>query len=317
MMNKLAICFSGQGSQYQYMGIDYIESSIKYRAMADQASIILGFDVIKALFDETLINQTKYTQPLVVLKSIFGFDRIKKLDPKIDAYLGFSLGEYSTYYAAEVFNFNQLFHIISKRAAYMEADTQKVEGLMAAVIGLDKQQVKQVCQDLQKEGIIDIANDNSPNQFVISGEKKLILKAVPILKALGARRVIELKTSGAFHTSLMNEASQKLGKEIQNNQELTPLKSKHNIYMNLDAQLLKDQDIFMHIEKQMTHEVKFRESILNMKKDGITHILEIGPGKVLTNLINKIDPKIQTLNFDQEKSYEIVKGWLNTHGFTK
>ncbi|MCD4826962.1 MAG: ACP S-malonyltransferase [Acholeplasmataceae bacterium] len=316
-MNKLAICFSGQGSQYQFMGLDYIEASPKYKQMEKEASSILGFDVLSALSDDNLINQTRYTQPLIVLKSIFGFDMVKLLNPQIEAYLGFSLGEYSAYYAANIFNFKQLFEIITKRAAYMEADTKKTEGLMAAVIGLQKEEVKQVCLDLQKEGIIDIANDNAPSQLVISGEKSLIQKAAHILKELGARRVIELKTSGAFHTSLMSDASQKLKNDILTNKDLTPLKSSNKMYMNFDAQCLNDLDILNHIEKQMTHEVKFRESILNMKKDGITHILEIGPGKVLTNLIQKIDPLIETMNFDKEKSYEIVKGWLNTHGFTK
>jgi len=316
-MNKLAVCFSGQGSQYQFMGLDYIEASPKYKQMEKEASSILGFDVLSVLSDDHLINQTRYTQPLIVLKSIFGFDMIKSLNPQIEAYLGFSLGEYSAYYAANIFNFKQLFEIITKRAAYMEADTKKTEGLMAAVIGLQKEEVKQVCLNLQKEGIIDIANDNAPSQLVISGEKSLIQKAAHILKELGARRVIELKTSGAFHTSLMSDASQKLKNDILTNKDLTPLKSPNKMYMNFDAQCLNDLDILNHIEKQMTHEVKFRESILNMKKDGITHILEIGPGKVLTNLIQKIDPLIETMNFDQEKSYEIVKGWLNTHGFTK
>jgi [acyl-carrier-protein] S-malonyltransferase len=87
--------------------------------------------------------------------------------------------------------------------------------------------------------------------------------------------------------------------------------------MNFDAKVLNDEDILKHIEKQMISEVKFRESIINMKKDGITHILEIGPGKVLTNLIKKIEPEIETINFDQMDSYETVKGWLQTHGFTK
>lgn len=316
-MNKLAICFSGQGSQYQHMGLDFIESSKTYENMAKIASDILNFNVCEVLKDEKLINQTKYTQPLVALKSIFGYDMISKLNPHIEAFLGFSLGEYSAYYASEVFKFEQLLTIIAKRAELMDQDAQKTKGLMAAVIGLKKEEVKEVCQSLHDQGIIDIANDNSQNQYVISGEESLVLKAIPLLKQIGARRVIQLNTSGAFHTSLMELASKKLVSEIQNNPYLKPLKSRTTMYMNVDAKVLKDKYILKHIEEQMIHEVKFRESILNMKKDGITHILEIGPGKVLTNLIKKIDPEIETINFDQMKSYETVKGWLQTHGFTK
>lgn len=316
-MNKLAICFSGQGSQYPNMGLDFIESSKIYEDMANNASNILGFDVSDILKDEELINQTKYTQPLVALKSIFGYDMISQLNPNISAFLGFSLGEYSAYYAASVFGFKELLTMIAKRAEFMDQDAQKTKGLMAAVIGLEKEQVKSVCLSLQDQGVIDIANDNSPTQYVISGEEALVLKAIPLLKDLGARRVIELKTSGAFHTSLMKQASQKLVEEIQNNSTLTPSKSNTIIYMNFDASPLKDKDILKHIEKQMISEVKFRESIMHMHEDGITHILEIGPGKVLTNLIRKIEPKIETFNFDQFESYETVKGWLKTHGFTK
>ncbi|BCR36300.1 ACP S-malonyltransferase [Mariniplasma anaerobium] len=316
-MNKLAICFSGQGSQYQNMGLDYIESLKTYEDMANIASNILGFNVCDVLKDEKLINQTKYTQPLVALKSIFGYDMISKLNPNVQALLGFSLGEYSAYYASKVFDFEQLLVIIAKRAEFMDQDAQKTKGLMAAVIGLEKDQVKSVCLSLQDQGVIDIANDNSPNQYVISGEEALVLKAISLLKEAGARRVIELKTSGAFHTNLMESASKKLILEMNNNPKLTPSKSNIAIYMNLDAKVLNDEDILKHIEKQMINEVKFRESILNMKKDGITHILEIGPGKVLTNLIKKIEPEIEVINFDQIESYETVKGWLKIHGFTK
>jgi [acyl-carrier-protein] S-malonyltransferase len=316
-MNKLAICFSGQGSQYQYMALDFIESSKTYEDMANLASNILDFNVCDVLKDEKLINQTKYTQPLVALKSILGYDMISKLNPNIKAFIGFSLGEYSAYYASKVFGFEQLFKIIAKRAELMDHDAHQIKGLMAAVIGLEKFQVKAICESLQEQGVIDIANDNSPNQYVISGEEALVLKAIPLLKSIGARRVIELKTSGAFHTPLMHVASKKLVEEIQNDKDLFPSKSKTKMYMNLDASILNDEDILNHIEKQMISEVRFRESIINMKHDGITHILEIGPGKVLTNLIKKIDSKIETINFDQLDTYETVKGWLKTHGFTK
>ena len=138
-----------------------------------------------------------------------------------------------------------------------------------------------------------------------------------MLKEKGARRAITLQTSGAFHTSLMNNASKKLVEDIKNDDILKPNKSKFKIYMNLDAKPLEDKDIFNHIENQMTHPVLFIDTILNMKRDGITHILEIGPGKVLTNLIRKIDSTIETLSFDGLESFDTVKGWLETYGFTK
>lgn len=316
-MNKLAICFSGQGSQYIHMGMDYIENYQVYDEMANKASKILGFPVKEALNDESLINQTRYTQPLIALKSIFGYDLISKLDPKIDAFLGFSLGEYSAYYAADVFGFSSVLEIISKRALFMEEDTLKKTGMMAAIIGLDKQTVQQVCQSLEHLGVIAIANDNAPGQYVISGEIDLVKKAIELLKIKGARRAIELKTSGAFHTSLMSTASQKLIDAIEANDSLKPKETDKIIYMNFDAKPLRKDEVLNHIKMQMTHEVQLTQSIKRMSMDGITHILEIGPGKVLTNLINKIDPSIESQYFDQLDSYETVKGWLKTNGFTK
>lgn len=316
-MNKLAICFSGQGSQYLNMGIDFVDGDEQFKKMALEASKILGFDVIDAYKDEDKMKQTLYVQPLVVLKSIFGFEKLKALNLKISAVQGFSLGEYSAYYAAEIFDLEQILTIISKRAFYMEEQTQKQKGLMAAIIGLGYDEVHRVCESLSDQGVIKLANENSPNQFVISGEESLVLKAIDLLKAKGARRAVILNTSGAFHTPLMEEASKKLAQDIKNNVILKPKHQKLNMYMNLDANLLDDHDIYMHIEKQMTHSVKFIDSIMNMKKDGITHILEVGPGKVLTGLIKKIDSDIEVMNFDSYDSFDAVKGWLNTHEFTK
>lgn len=316
-MNKLAICFSGQGSQYVHMGMDFIKNYQIYDEMANKASKILGFSVKEVLNDESLINQTRYTQPLITLKSIFGYDLISKLEPKIDSFLGLSLGEYSAYYAADVFSFSSVLEIISKRAIFMEEDTLKKPGMMAAIIGIDKETVQQVCQSLENKGVIAVANDNAPGQYVISGEVYLVRKAIDILKIKGARRAIELKTSGAFHTSLMSTASEKIIKTIEANDLLKPKETDKTIYMNFDAKPLRKDEVLNHIKMQMTHEVQLTQSIKQMRIDGITHILEIGPGKVLTNLIHKIDPSIKTQYFDQLDSYETVKGWLKANGFTK
>lgn len=316
-MNKLAICFSGQGSQYLNMGIDFIDGDQQFKNMALDASNVLGFDVIEAFKDEDKLKQTLYVQPLVALKSMLGYEKLKSLNPNITAVEGFSLGEYVAYYAAEVFDFNQILTLISKRALYMEEETQKQNGLMAAIIGLGYEDVKVICDQLSDQGIIKLANENSPNQFVISGEEKLVQKAIELLKNKGARRAVILNTSGAFHTPLMEHASKKLIEDIKNNVILKPKHKKLDMYMNLDAKNLNDDDIYLHIEKQMTHSVKFIDSIQNMKKNGITHILEVGPGKVLTGLIKKIDPEIEVMSFDTYESFDAVKGWLNTYEFTK
>jgi len=308
-MNKLGICFSGQGSQYVGMALDFIDFSNVYKDMAKKASEILNFDVIETLSDQEKISNTRYTQPLMVLKSIFGFEEIKKLNPIINAVSGFSLGEFSAYYAAAVFDFYAILKIVSKRAIYMDDDTKQTNGKMAAIIGLSKSEINDVCQSLSTLGVIQIANENEPNQFVISGEENLVEQAIDLLKAKGARRAILLQTSGAFHTPLMENASKKLLEEVKKNVILKPKPSQLKMYMNKNASVLNDNDILDHIKNQMTHKVQFIDMVLNMKKDGITHILEIGPGKVLTNLIKKIDSDIETCSFDKLESLDIGCFW--------
>ena len=316
-MNQLAIVFSGQGSQYVQMGLDYINHDQAYKNMAEQASKVLGFNCIDVLSSEKVVTKTLYTQPLMILKSIFGYEEIKKLNPEISAIAGFSLGEYTAYYAASVYDFQSILKLVSKRAYYMDQASKNNDGAMAAIIGLNKDQVEEVCLSLAHQGIIKIANENEYKQFVISGEKKLVDKAIQILKEKGARRAVLLQTSGAFHTPLMQEASKKFIEEITKDDILKPKQHLCKMYMNYDSLPLLDKDVIMHMEKQMTHPVLFIDTIVNMKKDGMTHILEIGPGKVLTNLIKKIDPSIETMHFDKFESLEDVKGWLKIHGFTK
>lgn len=316
-MKKLALCFSGQGSQYLNMGIDYIEANPEDKNWIKQVSSLLEFDVNEALQSENAFEQTLKTQPLIVLKSLLGLRHILKLDPEISGITGFSLGEYTAYYASGVFSLPTLLSLVQKRAEVMEQATLINPGKMAAVIGLDREKILEVIAPFQTKGTLVIANENEPKQYVISGEEPILLEAVDALKAAGARRVIVLRTSGAFHTSLMDKAQQQFSQFIQNSDILKSSKPKYKQYMNLNAKVLQSQDLLMHLTKQMTHPVKFIDIIFQMKKDGITHFLEIGPGKVLTGLIQRIDPELTVMSFDKWSEYETVKGWLNTHGFTK
>ena len=253
-------------------------------------------------------------QPLIVLKSILGLELLDPKKYKIDGYFGFSLGEFSAYYASGIFSLNDILSIVKIRGELMQEASIKYPGSMSAILGLDYETIKDSIEGLKSKGVIEIANENGFKQYVISGESDLVDKANEILKTKGAKRAVKLNVSGAFHTKMMQEASQTFMNEIAT-YERKPLETP--MIMNLDAEWLKENDIDYHLENQMTSSVKFIDMVLRLKKDGFTHILEIGPGRVLTGLIKKIDLDMEVQNFDSFEQFEETKGWLETHGFNK
>ncbi len=304
-MHKLALIFSGQGSHYVGMGLDYKSNLFR------QAHDILGYCPKDVLADQEKLDQTLYAQPLIVLKSIIGFETIKDL-VKFDGVLGFSLGEYSALYAAGVFHFTDLMKLVSVRANLMQEATLLNPGAMAAVIGIEESVIQDVCDTLHQNVII--ANYNSPSQYVISGDDKEVDKAIDLLKEKGARRVVKLNVSGAFHSHLMAPVSDKFSHELE---AFEALKPQVPVYMNKTALPLEKDHLKYLMAAQISHPVQFIKSIENMKKDGFTHFLEIGPGKTLSAFVKKIDRDLEVMNFDTFEQLEDVKGWLKNHGFTK
>ena len=313
-MNKLAICFSGQGSQYKGMALDFYENSKRSKQLIDDASKYLNMNLVEAFNDEEKLGQTDFVQPLIVLKSILGLEALEVNQYHVDAYFGFSLGEYSAYYASQVFSLNDILSIVKIRGEVMQKASMNQKGSMAAIIGLNHDQVLETIQPLKSEGVIEIANENGFKQFVISGEQTLVEKATPLLKEKGARRAVVLNVSGAFHTSLMDEASNEF-------MELIKKFKRHHLQkdmlMNLDASWLNNEEVDKHLKNQMTHSVKYIDMIKRLKSDGYTHVLEIGPGRVLTGLTKKIDLDMEVLSFDTYETLNELKGWLEEHGFKK
>lgn len=313
-MPKLAICFSGQGSQYMGMAMDYIEANNELKKIVKDLKETTNIDFIKSFQSEEDYHKTSIVQPMIVLKSILGLKALGINKYLVDAYFGFSLGEITAYYASGVYAYDDLMNIAKMRGEFMQQACDKVDGRMAAIIGLDIEQVKQAIAPLQVQGVIEVANYNGYLQYVISGESQLIEQAIPLLKQAGARRAVILKVSGAFHTTLMHQASQSMTKYMQSMQR-HPLQCP--MLMNKDASWLKEEDVIEHLAQQIISPVRFIQMIEKLKAEGFTHILEIGPGKVLTGLIKKIDRQIEVFNFDQFDQLEDVERWLDTHGFKK
>lgn len=293
---KTLLMFSGQGSQYPNMGLDVIslpENNEKIKL----AEKILGFNITTALKNENNeLNQTKYTQPLMVLVSILLFEEFNK-NNNFDGLLGFSLGEYSALYAAEIYDFETLLKLVKVRSELMEEASNNNPGKMAAVLNFETEKLEEVVNKINNnnDSIVTIANYNSKNQLVISGNDKGFNKVIDELKELGVRRIIPLNVSGGFHSLLMKDASNKLFDyliTLNKNNNTKPL------YLNTTSNQLEIKELEKELQKQMHSSVLFYQSIENAIKDGYTRFIEIGPGKVLRNLVSKNYQNIEVLNIE-------------------
>jgi [acyl-carrier-protein] S-malonyltransferase len=314
-MKKLALVFVGQGSQYLNMGLDYVDMFPEFKEKEVMASKLLGYDVRNMLSStDGKINDTRYTQPLMMLATIFAYEAFLTLNAKVDAVAGFSLGEHGAYYAAQVFNFEQIMKIVDYRAQHMQTCALNNPGKMAAIIGLNKDLVDQACHEASDQGIVVSANYNSPVQVVISGEEKAVLKAMEITKSLGAKRALELNVSGAFHSPLMKQAADQVYEFIKKESYQEPVVP---LYMNTTAKPLESSKLFDEMRKQIQSPVYFEQMINQMIEDGITHFVEIGPGTVLSGLIKKINMNVEVTHLDRASELDTLKGWLIDHGFKK
>ncbi len=314
-MNRLAVIFAGQGSQYTSMGLDFVDAYPFLKEKEKIASSILGYDTRQVLSStDGTLNETKYTQPLTLLASIYAYEALKTLNAEISACAGFSLGEYSALYASGIFSYEQILEIIKFRSNLMQECSMTNPGKMAAIIGLDSVYIEQICKEASNQGVVVLANYNSPIQSVISGEELAVNIAIEKAKLQGAKRAILLNVSGAFHSPLMKKAGDELAQYLN---QIKPHHMEIPIYMNSTAKPLVEKQLYQEMEKQIQSSVYFKQMIQRMKADGITHFLEIGPGKVLSGLIKKIDIDAQVSNLDKLDNIEQLKGWLKEHGFSK
>jgi [acyl-carrier-protein] S-malonyltransferase len=291
-MKKIAIVFPGQGAQFLKMSKDFD----RYQDYIKRASYLYNEDLDDILTNDLeRLSQTKYTQPLLVLASMIAYDSMKALgfDAKIVA--GFSLGEFSAYYASGIFTFEEVMNIVRVRAEHMDRVANESKGAMAAVVGLDKHVVLEVCNELSDESyIVSIANYNSKDQVVISGHEVKVNEAITTLKEKGARFVKKLNVSGAFHSRLMLEASKAFKHDISSFVKISNPSKK--VYINTTALPLDIDELIEQMAKQIYSPVKFDEMIENMINEGVNHFIEVGPGQVLSGLIKKINKDVNVTN---------------------
>lgn len=285
---KHAYVFPGQGSQFPGMGKAIVEQSEASKKLVEQANTQLGFDLASIMFlgTEEELRRTDVTQPAIFLHSMLAYSTLNNPQPSMVA--GHSLGEFSALVAAGVLSFADGLRLVAARANAMQKACELEPGTMAAVLGLEDQKVESVCAGIAE--IVVPANYNCPGQLVISGSVTGIEKACVALKEAGAKRALVLPVGGAFHSPLMKAAEEELQGAIQS---ITFNAPSCPVYQNVVAMPVTDPaTIKQNLINQLTGPVKWTQSVQAMLADGATEFTEVGPGKVLQGLIQKIQKEV-------------------------
>ena len=291
---SIALLFPGQGSQYSGMGKATYEAFPEARDVYDKLSSLVGFDLKRVSFEGTNdeLLRTDHTQPAIFAHSAAHFELIKD-KVKFEAVAGHSLGEYSAIYASGVLSLEDCIMAVRKRGELMY---RSKGGGMMAVIGLEEARIDAVIESLKTRGVIVIANYNSPEQVVLSGELPLLEEAQGMLKSAGAKRIVMLPVSGAFHSPMMEKAANEL------KHTLDKLKFRNPdvlFYSNVTGSDERNPERIKELLiLQLTSPVQWKRTIEAMVSDGADTFIEVGPGRVLGGLLKRIAPEARYFNLE-------------------
>lgn len=304
-MSKTAIVFPGQGAQKVGMAKDLYQVNKDATSILELAQTTVDFDLLETMFTdkEKKLGETENTQPALLTHSIALLKALNHIDA--DYTMGHSLGEYSSLVAAGVLKFEDAVKIVRKRGELMTQAFPNGVGSMAAVLGLSYEEVDEICKEISfGDQLIEPANINAPGQIVVSGHKALIDKLTKEGKILGAKRVIPLAVSGPFHSSMMQVIEENFASFIDQftwNDAQFPIVQNYNAHGETKAETIKQNMV-----KQLYSPVQFIKSTEWLIDQGVDHFIEIGPGKVLSGLIKKINRDVKITSI---QTLEDVKGW--------
>ncbi|MCP1530219.1 ACP S-malonyltransferase [Bacillus sp. FSL W8-1143] len=304
-MTKIAFLFPGQGSQKIGMGKDLFDQEAVSKAVFEEADKTLGFDLSSMIFegDAEELTLTYNAQPALLTTSIAILKKFEESGIKADYAAGHSLGEYTALVAAGALSFQDAVYAVRKRGELMNEAVPAGEGAMAAILGLDQAALLEVTKEVTESGhLVELANLNCPGQIVISGTAKGVELASEKAKEKGAKRAIALEVSGPFHSALMKPAAEKFTDVLS---KLSITDAKTPVISNVTADIVTSRDaIETKLIEQLYSPVRFEESVERLIDLGVTTFIEIGPGKVLSGLVKKVNRRLTTISVSDQETIE-------------
>ena len=297
-MKQTAFIFPGQGSQYVGMGKEFYDNFRVAKEVFEEADDALRFSISSLCFQgpEEALRLTENTQPAVLTTSIAALRVLqseKGIPPRLTA--GHSLGEYSALVASGALAFADAVQIVRLRGRFMQEAVPVGEGAMAAILGMEREKMEKLCEEVSSGEVLTPANFNCPGQIVIAGHSKAVERAIERVKQEGKKAVL-LPVSAPFHSPLMKPAGERLEKVLEG---IAVRDLKIPVVTNVEAEINTSKErVKGLLVTQVSSPVRWEESMRRMTEDGIEQVLEIGPGKVLSGLMKRINPKVETKNLE-------------------